>query len=165
LLNSWIFLGILIFERVNTHIKFNLIHAIFKCSLDTSPTSLISIPLCTTLQDACSIIQTNHELKQLRDILVANIKSYFHCNSCNGTSDSLLSLKNQIFVFKLTANNQIIAYPIVSDNRTANDIERICSNCDYSTKNIETKVHKQIFIKCPSILIVRLFTLSFSHFI
>ena len=105
------------------------------------------------------MIETNDELEQLRDALVANIESYFYCKSCNGTSDSLLSLNNQIFLFKQASNNQMIAYPIVFTHQCANIVEKICSNCDYSTENIETKIHEQIFLKCPSVLMVRIFIL------
>jgi hypothetical protein len=154
LINYLIVLGILVFERVHDQIKLNLIYAIIRCSLDAFPILFDSIPSCSTLQEACSIIETNHALNELSNILVAKIKTYFYCPSCNDTPDSLRSSTNQIFIFKLSSNNQLIAYPVVNDVDKTNDIETHCTCCNHKTKNFEMQVHKQIFFKCPSRLIV-----------
>lgn len=145
------------FERVHDQIKLNLIHAIVQCSLDTYLILPENIPSCATLQEACSIIGINYALDELNNILVANIETYFYCHSCRRTPDSLRSLTNRIFIFKLNLNNQIIAYPVVPDVANPNDDEQHCTYCNHSTKNMEMHIYKQVFVQCPSCLIVSAF--------
>ncbi len=155
-----IVLGILVFERVHDQIKLNLIYAIIRCSLDAFPILFDSIPSCSTLQEACSIIETNHALNELNNILVAKINTYFYCPSCNDTPNSLQSSDNQIFIFKLSLDNRLIAYPVATDVNKTNDAEAHCTYCNYKTKNIEMQVHKQLFVNCPSRLIVSISIIS-----
>ncbi len=152
-----IVLGILIFERVHDQIKLNLVYAIIQCSSDTSPVLYDTIPSCSTLQDAFSFIETDPALNELNNILVSNIKTYFYCPSCNDTPDSLRVSSSQIFIFKLSPNNNLIAYPLVTDVDNTQNTEVHCTSCDYQDKNIEMQVHEQIFIECPSCLIVSVF--------
>lgn len=147
-------LGILIFERIRNEIKLNFVYAIIQCSLDTFPILLDDVPSCSTFQEACRLIETNHALDELSSVLIAKIKTFFYCSSCNDTPDSLQSSSNQIFIFKLSSNNQLIAYPVLTDVDKTNDDEAHCTYCDYKTTNIEMQVYKQLFFKCPSCLIV-----------
>jgi len=68
------------------------------------------ISACITLQEACSIIQTHPVLYELNSALVANIITYFYCHSCHEIPDSLRIQTSQIFMFKLTPKNEVIAY-------------------------------------------------------
>ncbi|CAF4552841.1 unnamed protein product, partial [Rotaria socialis] len=58
-----------------------------------------------------------------------------------------------VFIFKINGNNDIVCFPIVTldDNQTYPP--EYCSNCNYSIKNIELPVHKQVLIKRPIYLI------------
>ena len=72
----------MIFERLTSETEHNLIHAMYKCALDKSFYSLNEIPPCGTIQDACCIIQTNNSLEELYSDLIAIMKSYYLCSSC-----------------------------------------------------------------------------------
>ncbi|CAF3829497.1 unnamed protein product [Rotaria sordida] len=128
---------ILIFERINNQNKVNIIHAINQCSFAEPPPLLDIIPYCITLQEACTIIETYHALNELNDVLIANIKTYFYCHSCHSTPDSLFSLTKQIFIFKLSSNNKVTAYPIVPGVDSEQGAQGCCTSCRSSTKNIE----------------------------
>lgn len=145
------------FERINSKTKFNLFQAIIKCTLDTNFVSFNNIQSCRTMQDVCSIIESNPEFHEINDKLSANIKSYFCCNFCGDTPDNLSSLDNQIFIFKQTMNKQLVGYPVVSSNMNESNTNCICNNCNNSTNNLEMDIHKQVFLKCPSCLIVSSF--------
>ncbi|CAF4999893.1 unnamed protein product, partial [Rotaria sp. Silwood1] len=144
---------ILVFERINNKTKFNLFQAIFKCTMDANFTSFNNIQSCRTIQEVCSIIETNPQFHELNDKLNANIKSYFRCIFCGDTPDNLSSSDNQIFLFKQNMNNQLVGYPVLSNNMNQNNTNWICNNCNNSTNNLEMDIHKQVFLKCPSCLI------------
>jgi len=148
----------LLFERINNKTKFNLFHAVIKCTLNTNFTSFNNIQSCRTIQEIFSLIETNHEFHELNDKLNANIKSYFHCNFCADTPD-LSSSDNRIFLFRQNLNNQLVVYPVVFNNMNQNNINWVCSNCNNSKNNVEMDIHKQVFLKCPSCLIVSFFSL------
>ncbi|CAF4177890.1 unnamed protein product, partial [Rotaria sordida] len=80
-------------------------------------------------------------------------ESYFRCNFCGDTPDNLSSSDNQIFIFKQNMNNQLIGYPVLSNNMNQNNTSWICNSCNNSTNNLEMDIHKQGFLKCPSCLI------------
>ncbi|CAF4455530.1 unnamed protein product [Rotaria sp. Silwood2] len=142
-----------LFERINNKTKFNLFQAIIKCILDINFTSFNNIQSCRTIQEVCSIIETNPQFHELNDKLNASIKSYFRCNFCGDTPDNLSSSDNQIFLFKQNLNNQLVGYPVVSNNMNQNNTNCICNNCNNSTNNLEMDIQKQVFLKCPSCLI------------
>ncbi|CAF3777950.1 unnamed protein product [Rotaria sordida] len=144
---------ILVFERVNNKTKFNLFQAIFKCTLDTNFTSFNNIQSSRTIQEVFSIIETNPQFHELNDKLNASIKFYFRCNFCGDTPDNLSSSDNQIFLFKQNMNNQLVGYPVVSNNMNQNNTNWICNNCNNSTNNLEMDIHKQVFLKSPSCII------------
>jgi len=149
------------FERINNETKFNLFQAIIKCTPDTNFTAFNNIQSCRTLQEVCSIIETNPQFHELNNKLSANIKSYFICNFCGDTPDNLSSSDNQIFLFKQNLNNQLVGYPVLSNNMNQNNTNWICNSCNNSTNNLEMDIHKQVFLKCPSCLIVSFFSLVF----
>ena len=131
--------------------------------MDTSPNLLDNIPSYITLQEACSIIETSDALDELNSVLTADIKTLFYCSSCCATSDILFSLNKQIFIFKLNSNNQIVAYPVylaLSLQIKLNNVVSIVT----ARQKTEMNVYKQIFIKCPTCLMVSLyyFTMTFS---
>jgi hypothetical protein len=150
----FIFVGILVFERIHRQNKFNFIYAIIQCTINSSSIVLDGIPACATIQEACSVIENHSALTELKDALVANIKTCFYCYSCNKTSDSLQTQTTQIFIFNLTPKNEIIAYPVVLKINDENNRQEHCTCCNYSSKNIEMHVYKQVFIQCPFCLIV-----------
>jgi len=150
----FIFAGILIFERIHHQNKFNFIYAIFQCTLNKPSILLDDVPACETLQEACSIIETHPALNELNNALVANIITYFYCHSCHEIPDFLRTQITQIFIFKLTSKNEIIAYPIMAKSNNENNAKQYCTYCDYSSEDMEMNVCKQVFVKCPSCLIV-----------
>ena len=125
--------------------------------MDTFPNLLDNIPSRVTLQEACSIIETNDAFNELNSVLTADIKTLFYCHSCRATSDTLFSLNTQIFIFKLNSNNQIVAYPVIPGIDNTKKVEQRCTYCSCATKNIEMAVYKQIFVKCPTCLMVSLY--------
>jgi predicted enzyme involved in methoxymalonyl-ACP biosynthesis len=82
--------------------------------------------------------------------------TYFYCHSCHEVPDSLRIQTSQIFIFKLTPKNEIVAYPIISKINNENNVQEYCTSCNYSSKDVEMNVCKQVFVKCPSCLIVSL---------
>ncbi|CAF1368369.1 unnamed protein product, partial [Rotaria sordida] len=144
---------ILVFERIDNKTKFNLFQAIIKCTVNTNFTSSNNIQSCRTIQEICSIIETNPQFHELNNKLNANIKSYFRCSFCGDTPDNLSSSDNQIFIFKQNMNNQLVGYPVLSNNMNQNNTSWICNSCNNSTNNLEMDIHKQVFLKCPSCLI------------
>ena len=152
-MNTFISLGILIFERVRQHSKSDLVPAIMRCSLATA-ILLDIIPPCVTLQETCSIIETNHILKELKNILKANVKTYFDCPSCRRALDSLATLTEQLFIFKSSSKNKIMAHPVVSLVDTIEHVHKCCTHYDQSKTNLKLHINKQILFKCPTYLIV-----------
>lgn len=63
--------------------------------MDTSICSSNNIPSCRTVQQVCSLIQTKPEFDDLNNKLNANITTYFCCNFCGDTPDSLSSWNYQ----------------------------------------------------------------------
>ena len=120
-----------------------------QCSSYTRQTLHPNIPSCSSLQDAISIIENDATLLQLKRLLNAHIKTIFSCHSCSTTPESLASSRNQIFLFKTLAADRFTAYPIIFYNDLSNSVERRCSNCQTSSKNIEMEVSEQIFIEVP----------------
>jgi hypothetical protein len=108
-----------------------------------------------TLHEACSAIENNPALDELKNILISEIQTDFYCHSCHKTSDYLKSSSTQIFIFKLTPKNELVAHPVVSKDSedSAND-EQLCTHCKFSTKHITLPIHKQVFYKCPLVLMV-----------
>ena len=152
----FVFLGIMIFERLTSKTKHNLIHAMYKCALDKSFYSLNEIPPCGTIQDACYIIQTNNSLEELNSDLIATMKSYYLCSACENLFDGQLYSNEQIYIFKSSSDGQFLAYPIVPDIEEEEDenIEQYCPCGNSSTININMQVPKQSFLIRPSCLIV-----------
>jgi hypothetical protein len=147
----------MIFERLTSQTEHNLVHAIYKCALDKPFHSSNDILPCGTVQDACSIIQTNNTLQELNNVLSATMKTYYSCISCQNIFNGRLSSIEQIYIFKSSANGQSIAYPIIPDIEDENEnTEQHCLCGNSSTANISTQLHKQSFIKHPSCLIVSL---------
>ncbi|CAF4803751.1 unnamed protein product [Rotaria sp. Silwood1] len=145
---------ILIFERIFHQTKFNMVYAIARCSSDASSLEFPDVSISLTLQEACQIIETNSDLNELKETLISDISTYFYCPLCRQTPNSLVSSHHQIFIFKLTVNNQLVAHRVISkDNDDLTDDERSCENCKYSIKNIDLPVYKQIFHKCPIVLL------------
>ncbi|CAF1463632.1 unnamed protein product, partial [Rotaria sp. Silwood1] len=146
---------ILIFERIFHQTKFNMVYAMARCSSDASSLEFPDVSISLTLQEACQIIETNPDLNELKETLISDISTYFYCPLCRQTPNSLVSSHHQIFIFKLTVNNQLVAHRVISkDNDDLTDDERSCENCKYSIKNIDLPVYKQIFHKCPIVLLV-----------
>lgn len=132
-----------------------MIYAIARCSSDSLLFQLPDTIPCVTLQQSCAIIETNDNLLPLKELLTSEIETYYYCPSCHQTSNTLITLNTSIFIFKLTKNNELIAYPTTSANSNiSNDPEPACTSCKYSIKNIDLPVCKQIFHKCPRILLV-----------
>ncbi|CAF2647209.1 unnamed protein product, partial [Rotaria sp. Silwood2] len=131
-------IGILILERIFHRTKFNMVYAIARCSSDSSSLELPDVSISITLQEACEIIETNPDLNKLKETLISEIATYFYCPSCRQTPNSIISSSTQIFIFKLTVNNQIVAHPVISkDNDDLTNDQRSCTYCKYSTKNID----------------------------
>ncbi|CAF4456505.1 unnamed protein product [Rotaria sp. Silwood2] len=127
-----------------------MVYAIARCSSDSSSLELPDVSISITLQEACEIIETNPDLNKLKETLISEIATYFYCPSCRQTPNSIISSSTQIFIFKLTVNNQIVAHPVISkDNDDLTNDQRSCTYCKYSTKNIDLPVYKQVFHKCP----------------
>jgi hypothetical protein len=148
--------GILLFERIFHQTKCNMIHAIARCSFDSPSLQLPDISSCT-LQEACSAIEINSALNELKDTLISKIETYFYCHSCYKTSDHLKLSNIQIFIFNLTVKNEIIAHPVIyKDNEDSANDDRFCTYCKVSSKDIVLSVYKQIFLKCPLVLMVSL---------
>ena len=145
----------MIFERLTSQAEHNLIHAMYKCALDKSFYSLNEIPPCGTIQDACYIIQTNNSLEELNSDLIAAMRSYYLCSSCENIFDGQLNSSEQIYIFKSSSNGEFLAYPVIPDVKEEyENIEQYCPCGNYSTININVQVHKQSFIIRPSCLIV-----------
>jgi hypothetical protein len=120
----FIFTGIIIFESIHHQNKFNFIYAIFQCTLNKSSSLLDAIPACATLQEVYSIIETYPALNELNNALLENMSPYFYCHCCHEIADSLRIQATQIFMFKLTSKNEIIAHPILFKiNNDNNDKE------------------------------------------
>jgi len=79
---------------------------------------------------------------------------YFYCHCCHAIADSLRIQATQIFMLKLTSKNEIIAHPILFKVNNDNNIKEYCMYCNYSPEDIEMNVCKQVFVKCPSCLII-----------
>ena len=135
--------------------KLDFVQAIIKCSIDDHRFSLDNIPPCSTLQQACSIIESNNALNELNNALCASMKSYHSCHSCNAKLESLFTLTKQIFVFKINTNNDVVGFPITIriDNQTYP--QEHCPNCNSSNRSVQLPVHKQVLMECPILLIVR----------
>jgi hypothetical protein len=133
--------------------------------MDTSISSFNNIPSCRTIQQVCSLIESKPEFNELNNKLNANIRTFFCCNFCDGTPDSLSSWNYQIFLFKYNLNNQIIGYPAVSTNTNQNNTNWMCNHCNHSANNLEMNIHQQIFLKCPPCLIVSFFNYCLLHMI
>lgn len=132
-----------------------MVHAIARCAFDSHSFKLSDIPISITLQDACIAIETNPDLNELKSILISEICTYFYCYSCNKTSDSLMSSSTQIFIFKLTIKNEIVAHAIMSkNNEYSNNDTQFCTYCQSSIKNVDLAIYKQVFHKCPMVLLV-----------
>jgi hypothetical protein len=156
LLKSFISLGIIIFERLSGETEHNLVHAIYQCALDKSLMAFDDIPLCETLQDACSMIQTNDKLEVLNDVLIGRVRSYYLCSLCQDTFIYPSSPIDQILIFKSSAD-QFLAHSILPDVDDENDsTEQYSTCCNPSAINNNMQVYKQLFIKCPSCLMVSL---------
>jgi hypothetical protein len=142
-----------------------MVRAIARCAFDSPSYHLPDTSICITLQEACSSIENNPDLHALKDVLISEIYTYFYCCSCHKVSDSLMSSNNQIFIFKLTVNGELVAHPIVSKNNEdfIND-ETSCTHCKYSIKNINLPVYKQVFYKCPAVLLVSFTIIITSNF-
>jgi hypothetical protein len=137
-----------------------MIHAIARCSFITSSFKLPDVPISITLHEACSIIESHPSLNELKDMLISEIKTYFYCPSCHKVSNSLMSSNTQIFIFKLTMKNEIVAHPVASkDNGHGTNAEQSCTYCTYSTKNVDLAIYKQVFHKCPLVLLVSFTTI------
>jgi len=157
LLKSFISLGIIIFERLSGETEHNLVHAIYQCALDKSLMAFDDIPLCETLQDACSMIQTNDKLEVLNDVLIGRVRSYYLCSLCQDTFIYPSSPIDQILIFKSSSGDQFLAHSILPDVDDENDsTEQYSTCCNPSAINNNMQVYKQLFIKCPSCLIVSL---------
>jgi hypoxanthine phosphoribosyltransferase len=76
-----------------------LVRAIAQCALK-SPVSF-DYDSGATLQAACSVIETDPKLAELRTALVATIKTSFYCHACQKMTDALHIEGQQIFMFKL----------------------------------------------------------------
>ncbi len=114
------------------------------------------IPLCETLQDACSMIQTNDKLEVLNDVLIGRVRSYYLCSLCQDTFIYPSSPIDQILIFKSSAD-QFLAHSILPDVDDENDsTEQYSTCCNPSAINNNMQVYKQLFIKCPSCLMVSL---------
>lgn len=151
-----IHLGIMIFDRLTNQTEHNFISAFYQCVLNKSPPSLDNIPSCATLQEACSTIQKFSTLKELNDNLVAVVQSFHLSKSCQDMCDGVSSSIEQIFIFKCSSTNQPTAHPILPVSEEQLDIKQ-CSTCgDNSTISLNNQIHKQVFIHCPSCLIVRI---------
>ncbi|CAF3154605.1 unnamed protein product, partial [Rotaria sp. Silwood2] len=131
-----------------------MLHAIVRCSSDSSSLELPDVSICMTLEESCGIFETNPDLNKLEEILISKIDTYFYCPSCNETPNSIISSSTQIFIFNLRVNNQIVAYPVISkDHDASSNSEQFCTYCKYSTTNIDLPVYKQVFHKCPFVLL------------
>jgi hypothetical protein len=138
-----------------------MVRAIARCAFDSTSYHLPDIPISITLQEACSTMETNSDLNELKNILIAEICTCFYCYMCHKTSDALVSSNNQIFMFKPTDKNEMIAHPIVyRDSEDCANNQTFCTYCEYSIKDVKLPVYKQIFYKCPIVLMV-----SFTIFI
>lgn len=152
--------GILIFQRIRQQKPFQFVQAMARCVLDYSLPPSINIASCLTIQEACAWIETQSDLLQLKEALVGNITTYFYCNSCHLVPDSFRKQNTQIFLFKLTSNNEIIAHPIVLSMNNHKDPNNVCNHCGYHPDDIQMNVCRQIFVNCPKYLLVSLFLLK-----
>jgi hypothetical protein len=156
LLKCFVYSGIIIFERLNSRTEHNFVSALYQGTLNQSLSSLHKIPSCTTLHEACSLIQKTSTLHELNDALIAIVKSYYLSNSCQDVCDGFSSTTEHVFIFKSSSTRQLTAYPILPVSEDETNIEQ-CSTCGYhSTINVNMHVHKQSFIECPPCLIVRI---------
>lgn len=147
----------MIFERLAGETEHNFVHAIYQCALDKSPMAHDNIPLCETLQDACSIIQTSNTLYELNDVLIGRVNSYYLCNLCQDTFIYPSLPIDQILIFKSSSGDQFLGHSILSDVEDENDnTEQYSTCCNPSAINNNMEVYKQLFIKCPLCLIVSL---------
>ena len=132
-----------------------MLHAIARCVLDLSTHQLPDTPLCITLQEACSFIESNADLDALKKVLIAEIHTSFYCSICHEVLDGFMLANNQVFIFKLTMKKQFIAYPVIyRDNLDPANNKTSCKYCQYSFKNIDLPIYKQVFHQCPMVLLV-----------
>ncbi|CAF3205771.1 unnamed protein product [Rotaria sp. Silwood2] len=156
-INNSFSVGIVVFERILGSKTFNLVYAIAQCTLEKPSCLIDGIPQCTSIQEAISTIERHPLLNQLNSALMSDIKTRFSCSSCYEASDSLEEQSCQIFLFKSTISNQLVAYPIIFKNNDVNADQKYCTKCHCSAKNLVMNVHKQVFVKCPLYLIVSVF--------
>ncbi|CAF1441600.1 unnamed protein product [Adineta ricciae] len=144
---------ILVFECVQMKSKTNFVHAINRCSFHIPPIFDNDPSTCKSFRASCLTIETNKKCVHLNDVLVANIKTHFSCNSCHRSSDSATIVKEQVYIFKSTVKGKLIGYPVTFDLQNINNSEQSCVNCNHPIKNIQMEVLKQVFLKCPSVLV------------
>ena len=142
------------FQRIYHRSQFNFIYAIMRCSLNEPLNLSDRIPLCLTLDEACRIIETHHELVDLNNVLYSCITTSYYCYSCQKVPESLQKQTSQIHLFKLSSVNEMVAYPILLNVNDPIKSNEYCTYCKYDATNVEMNVCKQVFIKCPWCLIV-----------
>lgn len=142
-----------------------MIRAIARCAMNQSLNQFSDLPMCITLQEACAIIESDPNLNQLKDILVSKIQNYFYCFSCQKPLDKLQLINSQIFIFKLTTKREFVAHPVnTNEKQNLGDNEQFCTYCMHSTKDIVLPLYKQVYHKCPPVLMVSYYTLLFNLF-
>ena len=83
-----------------------------------------------------------------------DIKRPFFSSICHNIPDSLRVQASQIFLFQLTSKNEIIAHLIGLFTNDPTNPNQNCSYYGYFPNDFQMNVCKQIFIKCPTCLIV-----------
>ncbi len=110
-------------------------------------------------------LQTNDKLEVLNDVLIGRVRSYYLCSLCQDTFIYPSSPIDQILIFKSSSGDRFLAHSILPDVDDENDsTERYSTCCNPSAINNNMQVYKQLFIKCPSCLIVSLSKIWFFSF-
>lgn len=125
-----------------------------QCSSYSSRTIQANLPPSSDLHEAVSIIEREASLQQLNRSLIGHLKTFNRCHSCNSEPESLVSVTKRIHIFKACERDLYMAYPIIVPDDLSNNVNKICSNCQFSSKNVEMEVSKQIFVQLPQCLIV-----------
>lgn len=153
-LSAFLFLDILLFERVHVEKTINFVSAIICCTSQPTQSPRLKFPSCSSLQEAVSVIQKEKDLHYLKDLLTSHVKSIFQCHSCHATPDSLVSSTSDIFIFKSLERDQLIAYPVIIPCDRNDTVDKHCDNCNVASKHIEMIASRQIFLQTPRYLFV-----------
>ncbi|CAF0954609.1 unnamed protein product [Adineta steineri] len=139
---------IIILERVRT-CSSNFLYAIAQCCSFTMNIKHDRIEPYKTLRDAIKIIENNEEFSELRRRLLSTSITYYICNKCSSSSDSLSLLYDCIHIYEQNSDNTCVyGMPLLYQEL----LDSHCSICNEKTKRIVLPIHNQIHVQCPSIL-------------